>query len=103
MFSSRLLAASALAAIVAACPLHAETAAAVEAAPADAAAAEGDGLETITVTAQKRKEDLQSTPISISVLTNTALENRHVTSLLDLGDGAIPSLKVAPFFHVRAR
>lgn len=98
MFSSRLLAASALAAIVAACPLHAETAAAVEAAPADAAAAEGDGLETITVTAQKRKEDLQSTPISISVLTNTALENRHVTSLLDLGDGAIPSLKVAPFF-----
>jgi iron complex outermembrane receptor protein len=24
--------------------------------------------------------------------------NRHVTSLLDLGDGAIPSLKVAPFY-----
>lgn len=93
MLSSRLLAASALAAIVAACPLHAETAPA-----ADVAAAESDGLETITVTAQKRKEDLQTTPISISVLTATGLENRHVTSLLDLGDGAIPSLKVAPFF-----
>lgn len=96
MFSSRLLAATALAAIVAACPLHAETAPAADAVPADAAL--DDGLETITVTAQKRKEDLQTTPISISVLTATGLENRHVTSLLDLGDGAIPSLKVAPFF-----
>ena len=96
MFSSRLLAASALAAIVAACPLHAETAPAADAAAVDAAM--DDGLETITVTAQKRKEDLQTTPISISVLSAAGLENRHVTSLLDLGDGAIPSLKVAPFF-----
>lgn len=47
MLSSRLLAAGALAAIAAACPLHAETAP-----MADAAAAEADGLETITVTAQ---------------------------------------------------
>ncbi|KAH2821221.1 hypothetical protein KXV85_002872, partial [Aspergillus fumigatus] len=91
MFSSRLLAASALAAIVAACPRHAETAPAADAAAGDAAM--DDGLETITVPAQKRKEDLQTTPISISVLSAAGLENRHVTSLLDLGDGAIPSLK----------
>ncbi len=93
MNMSRLLAASALAVIATACPAYA-----APAAPADAAADAADGLDVITVTAQKRKEDLQAIPISISVLTTAALENRHVTSLLDLGDGAIPSLKVAPFF-----
>jgi iron complex outermembrane receptor protein len=56
------------------------------------------GLETIIVTAQKRSENLQETPISISVLGEAALINRHVQSLTDLGDGAIPSLRVAPFF-----
>jgi iron complex outermembrane recepter protein len=56
------------------------------------------GLEVVIVTAQKRTENLQDTPISVSVLSARALENRSVTSLLDLGDGAIPSLKVAPFF-----
>ena len=70
---------------------------------ADAAAggdarATGGGLEEVIVTAQKRSESLQVTPISISVLGAEGLKNRHVTSLVDLGDGAIPSLKVAPFF-----
>lgn len=60
--------------------------------------AEGAGLEQIIVTAQKRSENLQETPIAISVLSAEGLQDRHVTSLLDLGDGAIPSLKVAPFF-----
>lgn len=55
-------------------------------------------LEIVVVTAQKRTENLQDTPISISVLSAQALENRGVKSLVDLGDGAIPSLKVAPFF-----
>ncbi len=68
------------------------------AADADAADDNGSGLEEIIVTAQKRSENLQDTPISISVLTSQGLQDRHVTSLLDLGDGAIPSLKVAPFF-----
>lgn len=69
---------------------------------ADAAAAEaansGEGLQVITVTAQKRSENLQETPIAISVLSSADLTNRHVQSLVDLGDGAIPSLKIAPFF-----
>ena len=69
---------------------------------ADAAAAEvagdGDGLEQIVVTAEKRSTNLQETPIAISVLGSEQLANRHVQSLLDLGDGAIPSLRVAPFF-----
>lgn len=65
----------------------------------DAEAPGGGGqLSEIVVTAQKRRENLQETPIAISVLTSQGLADRHVTSLLDLGDGAIPSLKVAPFF-----
>jgi iron complex outermembrane receptor protein len=58
----------------------------------------GSGLQEIVVTAQKRSENLQETPISISVFRAEDLTNRHVTSLLDLGDGAIPSLKIAPFY-----
>lgn len=73
--------------------------AATDVAGAEVAAADADaGLDAIVVTAQKRPEDLQSTPISISVMRSADLVNRHVTSLLDLGDGAIPSLKIAPFY-----
>jgi iron complex outermembrane recepter protein len=71
------------------------------AAPAEALApaeAGEQGLTDIVVTAEKRPESLQKTPISISVMKADDLSNRHVTSLLDLGDGAIPSLRVAPFF-----
>jgi iron complex outermembrane recepter protein len=59
---------------------------------------DGNGLTEIVVTAQKRTENLQDVPIAISVLGSEGIENRHVQSLLDLGDGAIPSLRVAPFF-----
>ena len=58
--------------------------------------AQAGGLEDIIVTAEKRPESLQKTPIGLSVLTNEDLVNRHVQSLTDLGDGAIPSLRVAP-------
>ena len=53
-------------------------------------------LEEIVVTAQKRSENLQDTPISISVLGAKALEDRHIGSLVDLGDGAA-------FHHSRSR
>ncbi|MEN9932848.1 MAG: hypothetical protein RIS17_1421, partial [Pseudomonadota bacterium] len=68
--------------------------AALEAVAADA----GDGLTEIVVTAERRETRLQKTPISISVATSADLENRRVQSLADLGDGAIPSLRIAPFF-----
>lgn len=55
-------------------------------------------LEQVIVTAEKRSENLQNTSIAISVLTGKGLEDRQVVSLADLGDGAVPSLKVAPFF-----
>jgi iron complex outermembrane receptor protein len=62
------------------------------------AAATGVGLDEIVVTAQKRATNLQDTPISISVMGGEDLQQRHVQSLADLSDGAIPSLRVAPFF-----
>src|SRR4051812_47663459 len=61
-------------------------------------AADAQGLGDIVVTAQKRAENLQTVPISMSVMPGDALVSRHVTSLLDLGDGSIPSLKIAPFY-----
>ena len=63
-----------------------------------AAADSAAGLEEVVVSAQKRETNLQDTPIAISVLGGEDLSDRHVLSLDDLGDGTIPSLRVAPFF-----
>lgn len=63
-----------------------------------AAAAVGGRLEEVVVTAQKRETNVQKTPIAISVMGDADLENRHVQSIADLSDGAIPSLRAAPFF-----
>jgi iron complex outermembrane receptor protein len=89
-----LLAGSALCALMTATPVIAGEAEKEPTAPA----AEVQPLQDIVVTAEKRPQSLQTTPIAISVLGGQDIVNRHVTSLLDLGDGAIPSLKVAPFY-----
>lgn len=54
-------------------------------------------LGDIIVTATKRETNLQKTPIAISVLSDQAITDRHVQSLLDLADGGVPSLRVATF------
>ena len=72
--------------------------AATAAAAADVTADSSAGLEEVVVTAQKRATNLQKTPISVAVMSNAALADRHAQSLEDLGDGSIPSLRVAPFF-----
>lgn len=77
---------------------HAQTATPPSADDSAASDAAGDGLTEVIVTAQKRSENNQTTPIAISVLSQAAITDRHVQSLLDLGDGAIPSLRIAPFF-----
>ncbi len=61
-------------------------------------AAPSEGLTEVIVTAQKRDTNLQRTPIALSVMHKDDLANRHVQSLSDLSDGAIPSLRVEPFF-----
>ncbi|WP_336957943.1 TonB-dependent receptor [Sphingobium aquiterrae] len=55
------------------------------------------GLGDIVVTATKRETNLQKTPISMNVLSTAALADRHVQSVIDLADGAVPSLRVATF------
>ena len=76
---------------------------AAEAVAADAAdgavdlAALDQGLTDIVVTATKRETNVQKTPIAINVLSAAAMKDRHVQSLYDLADGAIPSLRVATF------
>ncbi|RXD07228.1 TonB-dependent receptor [Sphingomonas sp. UV9] len=65
--------------------------------PSDPTAADQTGLGEIVVTATKRETNLQKTPIAINVLSSQALTDRHVQSLYDLADGAVPSLRVATF------
>jgi iron complex outermembrane receptor protein len=75
-------------------------AAAPQAAPepaTDVAATDSAPIEEIVVTATKRETNLQKTPISISVVGSADIKNRHVQSLIDLADGAVPSLRIATF------
>jgi iron complex outermembrane receptor protein len=64
---------------------------------AQAPASQSGGLQEIVVTATKRETNLQRTPIAISVVNAQALEDRSVQTLLDLGDGSVPGLRVATF------
>ncbi|WP_159978992.1 MULTISPECIES: TonB-dependent receptor [unclassified Novosphingobium] len=66
-------------------------------APATAADAADLGLGDIVVTATKRETNLQETPIAMAVMSTETLKDRHVQSLYDLADGAIPSLRIATF------
>lgn len=53
------------------------------------------GLQEIVVTAQKRQENIQKTPISIAALTSSALENKGIHDITDLR-AVVPSLQVTP-------
>ena len=55
------------------------------------------GISEVIVTATKSATNLQKTPISISVIGGGDMEARHVDSLINLADGAVPSLRVATF------
>jgi iron complex outermembrane receptor protein len=54
------------------------------------------GIQDIIVTAQKREQSLQKTPIAIDVLNQQALEDRGIRSVSDFFSGAVPALRVAP-------
>src|ERR1700731_79072 len=78
LLSRRLPLASAISAILAGAPIaHADTA------TATATEAEGSVLEEITVTAQKKAENLQNVPISIEVFDSRRLEQLNVVNLDD--------------------
>lgn len=48
-------------------------------------------LETVTVTAQKREEDVQEVPLSVSVLSSVAIEDADIESTLDI-QNHVPNL-----------
>jgi iron complex outermembrane receptor protein len=66
---------------------------AVSSPPARAADPESRGLEEITVTAEKRIENLQDVPATVSVVRSEDLSNLHVTQLTDIG-AYVPGLQV---------
>lgn len=50
-------------------------------------------VEEIVVTAQKREQSLQEVPVAVSALSGTALQDKHVSDIMDLNQLA-PSLQV---------
>ncbi|HEY2417930.1 MAG TPA: TonB-dependent receptor, partial [Steroidobacteraceae bacterium] len=60
----------------------------------DTPAATG-GLEEVVVSAERRDEQLQTTPIAITALTAQALQERNLTNIADVG-AYVPSTVLAP-------
>ena len=61
------------------------TASAQSSPPAAPSTAESGNLETVTVTAQRREENLQQVPIAVTAFTEEQLATQQITSTLDLG------------------
>jgi iron complex outermembrane receptor protein len=73
----------------------------VDTIPVDTAAeappqSEAVQLDEITVTAQRRVESLQATPVSVSAFNAQKLEARGIENILDLGSH-VPGLQIEPF------
>lgn len=64
--------------------------------PASAQGDTSDGIEDIVVTAQKKVESMQDTPISIMAFGETALENKAISGMGDL-TAQVPNLQLTPF------
>lgn len=56
------------------------------------AAAEADELEEVKVTARRREESLQDTPVAVTVITSKQLEDMQITGTTDL-DKVVPNLQ----------
>jgi iron complex outermembrane receptor protein len=75
--------------------LGATPAAMAQQAPAAGQQQATGGLEEIVVTAERRDEQLQTTPISITAFSAQALEARSLTNIADVG-AYVPSTILAP-------
>jgi iron complex outermembrane receptor protein len=69
--------------------------AAVSLATGSAVCAENLALEEVVVTAQKREESSQKTPISLAAFSTADLENKGINSLVDLRS-EVPNLQLTP-------
>ncbi len=65
----------------------------------DAAGESNSGLEEVLVTAQKRTENIQSVPFSVSAVTGAALERFQYKDLKDL-NGSIPNVEFTQITNV---
>jgi len=66
----------------------------LQARPKHAAPKPETEIEEITVTAQRREESLQETPISVTALGAEALQDKNVRDVVDLGE-TVPNLRIA--------
>ncbi|MEN3975997.1 TonB-dependent receptor [Emcibacter sp. SYSU 3D8] len=57
------------------------------------------GVETVTVTSQKKEESIQDVPISVTAVTGAKMENLHATTLEAL-QGYIPNVQIGQFANV---
>lgn len=53
-------------------------------------------LETITVTAQKREENIQTVPIAVTAITGASLENQGITNIQGLAN-SMPNVQINSF------
>ena len=53
-------------------------------------------LEEVIVTAQRREQNLQETPISIAAFGEDEIERRRITNIADLA-AIVPNLRIVPF------
>ena len=72
-------------------PAYAQTTSAPASSPAEPTASESNGLEDIVVTAQRRSENLQNVPISITAVTQEMLGASQVNGMLQL-QKSVPGL-----------
>jgi len=60
----------------------------------DTADVESSQLERIEITAQKRTQNIQEVPVSVSAFTGEQLTNNHITSLVDASD-MMPNVEIS--------
>jgi len=63
-------------------------------APAGQSVVETTGIQDIVVTAQRRSEGVQSTPLRVTALNSQALQQRGQTSIADLAQN-VPNLNMS--------
>jgi iron complex outermembrane receptor protein len=81
--------------VSAAAVMTARPAEAADAPVATAAAAPSSTLAEVVVTARKREENLQTVPVSASVMSATVIQQTNIINFQDLR-GAVPDLQVTP-------
>src|SRR5712672_2154947 len=75
---------------------HAQAALPTSAAPAQVSPAASAALQEVLVTAQKRSENIQSVPISVTAVSAEAISQQHATDLQDL-QGTLPNVQLDHF------